>query len=441
MLSALRIRNDFGRNVAALMTGTTLAQALPIAASPLLSRLYTPGDFGVLGLYAAICAIVSVLAAGRYEIAIVQPRSDAEAANLAALSVAAALATCATMWLLIFFFHGRIVAASQSPELGRWLWLLPASVLIAALYQVLNYWNNRHKRFRQLAASRALQSAGTVGTQCALGYPQGMAGGLIAGHIAGQAFGLLWLARSNRMSIRQATREVSLSEMKRMGAQYRKLPLFSSWGALLDTAALQMPLLVIAHVFGFAITGLFSFAFRVLTVPLNLISGSIAQVLFQRVAELHNDDPASLRRYLLKIFAVLACLSVAPILLFTFFGVEIFSFVFGASWGQAGSYSGILIVAAAARFCVSPLSVVLSLEQHIKKGVAWQLGYFLTLSGVLFAFSDSGVDVFLKAFAIHETIQYGIYLAIILWATGPGASECPRTPPPDSDPLPAIRKQ
>src|SRR5690606_39162851 len=115
MLSALRIRNDFGRNVAALMTGTTLAQALPIAASPLLSRLYTPGDFGVLGLYAAICAIVSVLAAGRYEIAIVQPRSDAEAANLAALSVAAALATCATMWLLIFFFHGRIVAASQSP--------------------------------------------------------------------------------------------------------------------------------------------------------------------------------------------------------------------------------------------------------------------------------------------------------------------------------------
>jgi O-antigen/teichoic acid export membrane protein len=423
------------------MTGTTLAQVLPIAASPLLSRLYSPEDFGVLGLYAAICAVVSVLAAGRYEIAIVQPRDDGEAANLAALSVCIALAVSAAMWLAVLAFHDPIVAASQSPELGRWLWLLPASVLIATLYQILNFWNNRRKHFRRLAISRAVQSAATVGTQCTLGYPQGAAGGLITGYVAGQALGLLWLAHSDRACMRQAVRQVSLDAMKRMGARYRKLPLFSSWGALLDTAALQMPLLVIAHVFGFAVTGLFSFTFRVLTVPLNLIAGSIAQVLFQRVAELHNNDPASLRRYLLRIFAVLACLSIPPVLVFAFFGVEIFSFVFGASWAHAGSYSGILIVAAAARFCVSPLSVVLSLEQHIKKGVAWQLGYFLTLSGVLFSFSDSSVEIFLRAFAIHEVVQYGIYLAIILRAAASSETISRAGTQPDCDPLPTIRKQ
>src|SRR5690606_6740060 len=164
-----------------LMTGTTLAQALPIALSPLLSRLYAPDDFGVLGLYMAVCAILSVLAAGRYEIAILQPKDDNEAANVAALAVVITLGTAIALWLVVLFFWDDIIAASNSPELGRWLYLLPASVLLTGLYQILNYWNNRQKRFKQLAISRAVQSAGAVGTQCALGFPHGASSGLIAG--------------------------------------------------------------------------------------------------------------------------------------------------------------------------------------------------------------------------------------------------------------------
>ncbi|WP_167670800.1 lipopolysaccharide biosynthesis protein [Allopusillimonas ginsengisoli] len=412
-----KIRNEFGRNVVTLMTGTTLAQALPIALSPLLSRLYAPDDFGVLGLYMAVCAILSVLAAGRYEIAILQPKDDNEAANIAALSVVITLGTAIALWLVILCFWDGILAASNSPELGRWLYLLPASVLLTGLYQILNYWNNRQKRFKQLAVSRAVQSAGAVGTQCALGFQHGAGNGLIAGFVIGQVCGLLSLGRANLKSARDAWQAVSAKGIRSAGVRYKKFPLFSSWGALLDTAALQMPLLVIAQMFGATITGLFSFAFRVLTVPLNLISGSIAQVLFQRVAELHNDNPSVLGRYLLRIFLLLCCVSALPILLFTLFGREIFTVVFGEAWAPAGDYAGILVIAAAARFTVYPLSVVLSLDHNLKKGVAWQVLYFATLTTVLFAFSNSRVDVFLKAFAIHEVILYAIYLGVILWAT------------------------
>ena len=47
MLDKLKPKSEFSRNVLTLMTGTTIAQAIPIAISPILTRIYTPEDFGV----------------------------------------------------------------------------------------------------------------------------------------------------------------------------------------------------------------------------------------------------------------------------------------------------------------------------------------------------------------------------------------------------------
>ena len=49
------------------MTGTTLAQAIPILLSPALTRLYSPESFGALGAYIAASAILIVIATGKYE--------------------------------------------------------------------------------------------------------------------------------------------------------------------------------------------------------------------------------------------------------------------------------------------------------------------------------------------------------------------------------------
>ena len=51
MLDKLKLKSEFSRNVLTLMTGTTIAQAIPIAISPILTRNYTSEDFGVFALY------------------------------------------------------------------------------------------------------------------------------------------------------------------------------------------------------------------------------------------------------------------------------------------------------------------------------------------------------------------------------------------------------
>ena len=74
--------SEFSKNVITLFTGTTLAQALPIAVAPILTRLYTPEDFGVFAIFFSITTLFSTIVTARYELAIVLPHEPAEAIHL-----------------------------------------------------------------------------------------------------------------------------------------------------------------------------------------------------------------------------------------------------------------------------------------------------------------------------------------------------------------------
>ena len=73
MIKNLKPKSEFSKNVLTLMTGTTIAQAIPIAISPILTRIYSPEDFGVFVLYTAIVSLVTAISTGKYELAIMLP--------------------------------------------------------------------------------------------------------------------------------------------------------------------------------------------------------------------------------------------------------------------------------------------------------------------------------------------------------------------------------
>jgi O-antigen/teichoic acid export membrane protein len=417
MFTRPRIKGEFGRNVAAMMTGTIVAQALPIALSPILTRLYTPQDFGVLAIFMAMNAIVSVVAAGRYDTAIMLPEDDEDALNIVAISMAITLAVSALSALAIFLLHDPILALLGSPATGPWLYLLPAGVLLTCSYQVLTSWNNRNKRFKELAMSRALQGGSAGISQCGLGYlARGTAGGLILGWFAGQLLAIFSLGKANLPQLMLGRSSISATRIKENAIRYKRFPLFSTWGSLFDSGATQMPLFIITSYFSSVITGLFSFTLKVLSLPLFLISSSIAQVLYQKITQLHNEDPAKLRPYILRIAAVLSAIAVPFVIFFMIFGVDIFTFVFGKNWALAGEFAGILSVAAGVRFIVSPLSVVLYLNHNVKAGVQWQVGYFCSLTAVLLLCAHLPIGQFLNVFVGHEVVLFAIYFYVIVKA-------------------------
>jgi len=140
-------RSKFVRNVAVVASGTAGAQAIVIAFSPIITRLYGPEAFGILGTFMAIVAVITPIAALSYPIAIVLPKEDSDARGIARLSASIALGVAALTSLVLLAFGDQIVSLLQVQEISSYIWLLPLVILFAAWLQINQQWVIRKKHF------------------------------------------------------------------------------------------------------------------------------------------------------------------------------------------------------------------------------------------------------------------------------------------------------
>ncbi|EGQ8095353.1 oligosaccharide flippase family protein [Vibrio cholerae] len=409
------MNKSFSKNVLTLMTGTGIAQAIPIAIIPILTRIFSPEDFGLLALYAACVSILGVVATGRYEIAIMLPKDDEDARLLLQLSMLVALFFSFLISIPISIWNAQIARFLGNEDIAVWLYLIPVSVLFTGIYQALTYWNNRQKKFINTAVSRVNQSLFQGFAQTSLGFLQ-VSGGLICGQFVGIVSGSIYLLKKDR-NYKSLIRKSKINSIQKQGIKYHKFPTYGVWGALCDAGAVQMPVILLTKFYSNSVTGMFSLTFRVLNMPTSIISSAIAQVLFQKVVEISQTEPEKLNLYIIKMFLLLFIIYFPAVPVLFIWGESLFSIIFGNEWSQAGVYAGYLVIAVAVRFAVSPLSAVLGLEQNIKMGVLWQVLYLCTISVTLYFSSSLSIEEFLIAFVVHEVVLYLIYLFLILKGT------------------------
>ncbi|HGF7371952.1 TPA: lipopolysaccharide biosynthesis protein, partial [Vibrio cholerae] len=394
------MNKSFSKNVLTLMTGTGIAQAIPIAIIPILTRMFSPEDFGLLALYAACVSILGVVATGRYEIAIMLPKDDEDARLLLQLSMLVALFFSLLISIPISIWNAQIARFLGNEDIAVWLYLVPVSVLFTGIYQALTYWNNRQKKFINTAVSRVNQSLFQGFVQTSLGFLQ-VSGGLIWGQFIGIVSGSIYLLKKDR-SYKSLIKKTKINSIQKQGIKYHKFPTYGVWGALCDAGAVQMPVILLTKFYSNSVTGMFSLTFRVLNMPTSIISSAIAQVLFQKVVEISQTEPEKLNLYIIKMFLLLFVIYLPAVPILFIWGESLFSIIFGNEWSQAGVYAGYLVIAVAVRFAVSPLSAVLGLEQNIKMGVLWQVLYLCTITVTLYFFSSLSIEEFLIAFVVHE---------------------------------------
>ncbi len=146
------------RNVITLMTGSAFSLALPVMVSPILTRLYEPGQFGALAVFMAVCSLLGVFAAGRYDLAIIEPRVEDEAKNIVRLSILIAIAVTSTLFVLLIIFYPVLQEKIQQKGLGNWFFAIPISVFMLTCYSVIGYWMNRKKDFKGMSLNRILNN-------------------------------------------------------------------------------------------------------------------------------------------------------------------------------------------------------------------------------------------------------------------------------------------
>jgi O-antigen/teichoic acid export membrane protein len=338
-----RIHNSkFALNVIKLITGTALGQAIIVLASPVLTRIYSPSDFGILAIYISIVSIASVIISLRYESAIVLPKDEEKALDLVLLSLGIAFGFSLLLLLIAVVFNKPVTTLVDAPEFSFFLYLIPLSTFFYGSFQTLSFYHTRRQNFNQLAFSNTLKGFGTTGTQISYGLvlpPNAL--GLILGQIAGNALATFSLFHKFYRTILNRVRSDLPKNLKSVLIEYKLFPLFTSSTTFVNAIAQNMPALLLALLFSPKIAGFYAVSARVMMVPIALVGNSVRQVFYQRASELYNQGN-SIFHLFKKMTINLTLIGILPTVIILIFGEVIFGMVLGGTWAEAGIYASII---------------------------------------------------------------------------------------------------
>src|SRR5699024_2083108 len=126
--------------------------------------------FGIFAIYAALVLVLGSISTLKYEQAINLPEKDEEAKSILYLSLSIALLISAVLLIIAMLFSREIALLLGNPEIQPWLYVLPASTLLAGTANALSFWFNRVKGFQTIAVVRTGQSGVNGAAQLAFGF-------------------------------------------------------------------------------------------------------------------------------------------------------------------------------------------------------------------------------------------------------------------------------
>lgn len=404
---------SFLRNVSILTGGTAFAQGLMVLALPMLTRLYTPEDFSLLAVYVAILGITTVVSCLRYNIAIPLPEDDADGIALLFVSIGAACTVSLLCALPVLLAPEASAALLGQPGLQAYLWMVPVGVFIASVYNALQYWASRKKRFGLVTRTRVTRAFGGVGTQLGIGAVVPSPFGLIFGHMIYGGLGILGLAKNLLREDRRYLTEVAPQRLFVQARECRRFPIYSVPEALFNTAGIQLPVILIAALAAGPEAGFLMLAMRVMGVPMGLIGTSVAQVFLADAPKRMRDG--SLGVFTRKTMLALFKIGAPPLIAVGLVSPLLFPFLFGPEWGRAGWLVAWMTPWFVLQFVASPVSMILHVTGRQNLAMALQaLGLALRLSMVLLAVKAAD-EYMSELYAISGAIFYLVYIAAIIY--------------------------
>ncbi len=404
----------FASNVLKLVSGTVIAQALTILTAPVLSRLFPPQAFGTTSVFISIASVLAVIICLRYEQSILLPKDDADAANLFSVSLIISLVISLLVAIILVGQAGTVTTLLNVPELTAYLWILPIALVFQGLFQAINQWNTRQKKFTRLSLARVAASLTTsiVPIFLALmGYRN--AAGLIISWITGTIiFSLVLSAQVLREDAQILFHKIRPTSMLAVARRYWKFPLLDTWGSLINTLSWQLPSLLLSPFFSQSVVGYYAMASRILLLPMTIIGNAISQVFFQHASE-KTANQESLAQVVSKVFDRLVAITLVPVLLLAILGKELFTVILGAQWAEAGIYAQILAPWIFFLFISSPLSTLFSILERQETALIVHIAILSTrFASLLIGGLIKNVYLALALWSASGVIVYG---GLALW--------------------------
>jgi len=405
------LNSELLRNTSVLISGTVIAQLVPIFLQPFLRRYFTPESFGAFSVYSSIVGILIIVSSLKYEQAIVLPKKDKESLNLVVLSLILNSLFSLVLLAIVLLFNDRLLLLFNIPnKFSIILYFIPLGTFLINTFQSFNYWLIRKKAFVSISLNKFIRRGFEGLTQVILAFFKN-AKGLIIGDIIGQLSNIITViiqTRKNGFSFKK----VSYKKIKYVFKKYSEFPKYSLIPGFMSACSFLLPAILINRFYSAEYTGYFDLSKLLLSIPLALVASSVSSVLLQLVSEKFQNKKSFLVE-IKPILYIVILISVFEVLIISFFGIDLFKFIFGNIWGFSGEISKILVWSYVLNFFVSSFSSFFISMRRIKTYSVWQIAYFTSILTLLF-FKDLPFIDFIKIYVFIEVVCYTVASIIIL---------------------------
>jgi len=375
----------FVRNVIAVATGTALAQFIAIILSPIITRLYGPESFGVLGIFSGIIHIFAPIFALTYPIAIVLPKGDIEAKGIASLSLLISLISGLLSSIVVFFLKEEILSWLKISSIGNLIYLAPISCVLWTLKDVMNQWFIRCGRFKVIAIITFVNAIIVNFLMIVWGFFSSSGSNLVlltvlSYGIHGISLAFLLLQGRNepwcKLSEVHFENSPNLQYLLILAKKYFDFPFYRTPQTLINRISQGIPVLALGAFWGASSAGFYTLGLKVLGIPSLLISKSVGDVLYPRLAQAV-ENKEEIRKMIVKSILTLVVIGFVPYLVIVFWGPQLFSIFFGKDWFDAGRYAQWLALWQFSSFVSMPS--LISLPVLKKQGILLIHEIFITL--------------------------------------------------------------
>ncbi|WP_239807437.1 lipopolysaccharide biosynthesis protein [Croceicoccus hydrothermalis] len=382
------------RGMAQLATGTIAARLVGLATTPLITRLYTPAEYGTLSVFTALIAMIVPFMALQYSSAIPLPKHDGVVANLLAAVAIMTGVTVLIVSLAILFFGPVLVEYFSAKAIGDYLWLLIIGVVGAGAYEIASMCATRRRDYKLIAKTTIIQSFAGRGVQLALGYLGFKAIGLLIGQIVTQSAGIASLLKSTFEDLKRTRRFVTPKRMIFALSRFRAFPFYRLPSQLLLSFSNEVPILFVAGLFNTGVAGQFGLAASMTALPMRLVGNAVGKAYYAEVAALGRKRGQEIYDLTKQVVVRMIAISLPPTIALLLFGSEMFALVFGENWRLAGSIASILSLYLTAQLVCGTITqglavigkdrffLIFNIERTVSVAIAFGLSYYFKL-GIL----------------------------------------------------------
>lgn len=402
------IRTRILKDLGVLLSGSFIAQIIPLLLQPVLKTIYEPEVFGVYEVFFRTGSLLFIIFTLRYEVSLFYPRTlDTTKKLVAMITVISLFFLIITE--LIFVIGDQGVSNMLELPFGYnyVLYLIPLAAFSYAIFRVwTNYYISREflKKLNFAKVSRRI----TEGSLQVIIGLLGKSYGLLLGDLIGVLGTACYMMKKEGIRLKYLFDfKGHFSSMKK----YIDIPKYGLFPDLLNTFTDGILVFLVVKEFTFQEAGYLELALKILIVPTALLVSNMGPLIVQRITKAinHNESFFKDLNTIFIILAVVAAMFIGSIFLF---GESVFNLLFSNEWSESFDYVKILVVYAAVQLIVAPFGQILIAFKKFGLDAFWKIFKFLGLS-ILFFIDFESVESLLKTFTVVASLVYFFYAMLI----------------------------